>query len=352
MADPIINPTTHVYDETGELADNYIENERRDPGTGTYRAIFARFGAFYAKSLIVRDGNGNIVTTDKYKEALPNPIISAKVAKDVIGAIVIEDSTIPGPFFIDYQCVGGPWAASNEHIIELYKQLMTDTRPVRWPDIIGKDDVFKPAPHFQDIGDLYGAEYFVAILERLGNAILMGDNASHDEIFRMIDTLRTDTEARLDDLERRLRLYIDQQDVILAQRISQLDARLTQVNNQLAASIAATNANLASTASNLQSGINGVNSALSSHIGDKNNPHATTFSQTGALSYSDGLVLTRSITQHAGSFENPHKTNYTQVGTLSATTINAMISTTVAHVNDLNAATNARIDELESRSSS
>lgn len=282
MADPIVTDPVHVFDETGTLPENYVENEVRYPPDGDHRAVFARFGSFYINGFNIRDGNGNIVTKDKYLYALYRGELSAKVAQDVISAVIITDSTIPSPFYIDYHAVGGPWGASNELIIDMYNKLMADNRSIAWPDILGKPDQYKPAHHFQDIGDLYGAEYWVEAIERMANAFLMGDNASHDEIWRRIDEIYRELKQDLFDLNVALRAYIAQQVAILNARITAVDQRLTNVRSELLAADAVINQRITTVQAQLQAAINVVSAALTSHVGNTANPHQTTAAQVGA----------------------------------------------------------------------
>lgn len=211
MADVNINPTSHAYDETGVLPENYIENEQRDLANMNVRAAVTKYGAFFTETFVMRDGNGVIVPRDKYQFGLFHDILSGKIGKEICSAVVVLDKNVVAPIFVDYHCVGGPWGVSNERILELFNKLNGDDRPVSWPNILGKPDAYMPAHHLQDIGDLYGAEYFVAAMERLGQAFLMGDNASHDEIFRRIDENKNNADAAIADLQSQLNAHMADQ---------------------------------------------------------------------------------------------------------------------------------------------
>ena len=335
MADQIVNQPSHAYDETGTLPENRIENEKREPKGTQYRGLFARFGAFYADSLIIRDANGVVVTKDKYEEALFRPTLSGKVAANVIAAVVITDDTLPSPFYMDYQCVGGPFGASNEVLMEMYEKLNTDDRPVLWGSIIGKPkDGYKPAHHLQDIGDLYGAEYWVAVMERMADLFLMGDNASHDEIWRRIDQIRIEFQELLTQYNNNLRAYIDQQDRALGVRIDTLNDRVSTIHQELLQSINQTNAKLDQVTLQLQANINTVDRKINNHIADKNNPHETSAAQTGAYSQANGELLAQRIANHLLDMDNPHQTTSAQTGALSQADGRAISERLTNHVND------------------
>lgn len=335
MADQIVNQPSHAYDETGTLPENRIENEKREPKGTQNRGLFARFGAFYADSLIIRDANGVVVTKDKYEEALFRPTLSGKVAANVIAAVVITDDTLPSPFYMDYQCVGGPFGASNEVLMEMYEKLNTDDRPAHWGSIIGKPkDGYKPAHHLQDIGDLYGAEYWVAVMERMADLFLMGDNASHDEIWRRIDQIRIEFQELLTQYNNNLRAYIDQQDRALGVRIDALNDRVSTIHQELLQSINQTNAKLDQVTLQLQANISTVDRKVNNHIADKNNPHETSAAQTGAYSQANGELLAQRIANHLLDMENPHETTSAQTGALSQADGRAISERLTNHVND------------------
>jgi len=309
-------PTSHAFDETGTLPENKISNEERVLPNYLIRGLVAKFGSFYTDSFVMRDALGNIVPGSKYHFGLFNELISEKTGKTIAAAVIILDSAIQSPVYIDYQCVGGPYGMSNEYIIDLFNQINNDNRQVSWPNILGKPDHYKPAHHLQDIGDLYGAEYFVAALDRLKNAVLMGDNASHDEIFKIIDSnvdavndtivnevtiinntinnLQTYIDNKVVDLTalvdntktylenkintdiNNLQIYVNQQDAILNTKIDNTKNYLENKidNNYVVLDIVP----------NINSNINSVMSALNDHINDFNNPHKTTANQTDAYS--------------------------------------------------------------------
>ena len=338
MSDVNITPVSHVFDETGTLAENYIENEQRDLAQRNVRALCTRYGSFFVDSVKLRDANGNPLVPSQYQFGLFAEDLTAKTGKEIAGAVIITDATVIAPVFIDYQCVGGPWGATNEQIIDLFTQLTTDDRPVAWPNILGKPDGYKPAHHFQDIGDLFGAEYIVQALERLGNAYLMGDNASHDEILRQIDQLRQDMNQGLTDLSNALKAYADAGDARVqanldneAQIRANADTTLQgNINNEATARQNAdatlqTNINNAITHADngdaalqqninaeatarqnadtaLQTNINSVNTALTAHVNATGNVHNLTAAQLGVYTTAQVDALINSVNANLGNY--------------------------------------------------
>lgn len=262
MSDPTILPPVHVYDETGQLLENYVENEERLLEDRTIRAVTARFGAFYIDGFQIRDANGVDVPKSKYQYMLYNDLLANKTGKDVVGGVIITDPTVQAPVYIDYHCVGGPWGVSNENIIDLFYKLQVDSRPTSWPNILGKPDGYKPAAHLQDIGSLFGAEYFVAAIERLTQAYLMGDNASHDEIWRRMDDNYTELKTMVGSSNGTYNTYVDQQVASLKASLDALSARLDNMNTTLTAADTTTNTRITNVQNTLQTNINTVDGRL------------------------------------------------------------------------------------------
>jgi len=302
MSDVNITPVSHVFDETGTLAENYIENEQRVLAQTTIRALCTRYGAFFVDTFVMRDGNNNPVDPSKFQFGLFAEELSEKTGKEIASAVVITDPTVIGPVYVDYHCVGGPWGVSNEQIIDLFTQLQSDTRPVTWQNILGKPDGFKPAHHFQDIGDLFGAEYFVEALERLTNAYLMGDNASHDEILRQIDALRTYVDTQLSTLNDSLKAYIDAGDARVQGNVDNLSTHVDNVQASLQAEIDTTNTRITTVQSALQASIDSVNQALATHVAAQGNVHNLTAAELGVYTTAQVDQLIANVNNNLGNY--------------------------------------------------
>lgn len=257
-------------DESGALPSNLISNEERTlPNNGIRNRAFTLYhGAFFVDSIVIVDSaTGQQVPRNKYMFGLFSQLVSDKIHKEVATAIVITDPAISSKVLVTYQALGGPWGASNSMIIDMYNKITNDNRPVAWPDIIGKPDGYKPAHHLQDIGDMYGCEYFVEAIGRLTDAILMGDNASHNEIFELIDSINNKFSEAIDGLRAELIARMDAGDAALLARIVQAEtnfqAALEALDNRLSARIQA------------------LDDRLSAHILQRN-PHGTQPSDIGA----------------------------------------------------------------------
>jgi len=180
----------HDLDLTGASPDNLVVGEPHALSNRRYRVFAPTYGAFYAESAVVRDATtGQPLAQNQYYfgEALEQPTL--ETGKSIYAVVVISDPTVSPNVVIDYQALGGPYYASYAAIIQALETVAIDNRPVSWPSIPDKPDEFPPTWHLHDIGDLYGFEYLVNALDRLRDAILMGDQMSHNEIFAYIDEM-------------------------------------------------------------------------------------------------------------------------------------------------------------------
>ena len=190
MPTPIIR---YQLDPTGVNPDNYVNGEIHAMVRRKVRAIATTYGAFYTNSLRIVDvATQQPLEKDRqYFAAELYELPTGKFGKEVCAIIVITDETVGDTVSISYQAVGGEYSQSMTAIVQMLDNLALDNRPVSWPDIINRPSEFPPSHHLHDIGDVYGFEYVVHALDRIRQAILMGDSASHDAIYRYIDSKTT-----------------------------------------------------------------------------------------------------------------------------------------------------------------
>ncbi len=186
----------YPLDDTGTSPDNLVRGEPHEMVRRQTRAIATLYGGYYAESLVVRDkATGLPLTEDQYYAAEMYQLPTIKYSKMICSVVIITDPSVSDNVEIDYQALGGEYSTSQQALVQMINNLLLDDRPVAWGNIIGKPDRFAPAAHLHDAGDIYGFEYVVYELQRIRAAILMGDVASHDEIYRYIDNVQTELEA-------------------------------------------------------------------------------------------------------------------------------------------------------------
>lgn len=343
----------YPFDYTGVDPNNLVTGEPHEMVRRKVRAVATNHGPFFTQGLKVYDAlnpskplqpgspedGGQYVAAELYAEA------SKRTGKEVCAIIVITDQNVSDNIVIDYQVVGGEFSSSVSVIAELIKTLDLDDRPVKWADVLGKPNAFTPAHHLHDLGDIYGFEYVVDALERVRQAILMGDVASHDEIYRYIDHYFNELDAKIAATQQQL-------DAHKADRGNPHGTTKAQVGLALVE-----NFTLATQVEAQQGKSNGAYmtplrvaeaidyiamAALRVHMADQSNPHATTKAQVGLglvdnfataseAEARSGALGTRFMTPlrvqqaietfalvplnaHISNTNNPHNTTKAQVG--------------------------------------
>lgn len=334
-------------DPTGVNPNNLVINEPHDLGPARNRAFVPTYGSYFTESMIVTEAVTNRVLTKgvHYIAAQLQQDASMAMDKEICAVVVVIDPDVRDSLLFTYQVVGGVFSTSATALAQMIENLDIDYRAVEWGAIIGKPTAFPPAPHLHDIGDIYGFEYLVEALDALRNAILIGDEAAHDE----------------------LRQYIQYEDGLLRQSIAVLrfDFEAHENNKQNPHATTKAQVGLGSvenygiaTTQEAQAGT--VNNKymtplrtseaitqlalipLNAHIADKQNPHATTKAQVGLglvenyqpATQQEAEVGTRSdryltplttkqaialqalvpLNTHINDQTNPHNTTKAQVG--------------------------------------
>lgn len=303
----------YPLDGTGLSPDNLVVGEEHQLSTRAVRCVAPTYGGFFAESMVVKD-----LATDMllirgvdytFGELFEFP--TGRYGKEIFGLIAITKPNVAG-VKITYQALGGDYAYSMDTIIAMIDSLNLGDRPVEWGEIIGHPAMFNPASHLHDIGDVYGFEYVVHSIERLRAAVLLGDVASHDEIYRYIDRLG------------------DEQALAIANILAALNAHIADKNNPHVVTKAQVGLSLVqnyATATQAQMDVGTANNLyvtpdivakyvadkagtlLAAHIADKNNPHSTTKTQIG-LGNVDNYATADLSTANAGTATDKFMTPY------------------------------------------
>lgn len=183
------NNTRFNVDLTGTNVNNKVIDEPHLLANRVYRSIAPTYGPYYTESLVVVDGSTNttLVRDTHYKCLDVVGIPTAQSGKEICTIIVVIDQSINSNILITYQALGGQYERTHEAIKLLVDNLLTNNRPIYWPNIANRPSTFTPSHHLHRVGDVIGFEYLVVELERLKNAILLGDEIAHNEILSYID---------------------------------------------------------------------------------------------------------------------------------------------------------------------
>ena len=227
----------YPLDLTGVSPGNKITGELHIVGATGTRAIVLNHGPFYTRGMIVRNmsAGGQVLVPDTdYSAVQLFEEVSIRTGKQICAVILIGPGVVGTNFTVECQILGGVYSASVYAIEQMIAALELDQRAVRWGQIIGKPLRYPGAPHFHDIGDVYGFEFIVAALNSVREAILVGDQASHNEIYQYIDHQDDEIRALISGFEEALSSHVNNFDN--PHNTDKEDVGLGNVQNYLIAS--------------------------------------------------------------------------------------------------------------------
>lgn len=340
---PIIQ---YPLDLTAVSPTNRIEGERRVISLNTERAFVPTAGPFYTESFVMyNDATGEeLRPVDDYILVQPFAQASLRTGKDVQSAIILKVEA-PVEVRFDYQVVGGEFSWNLQALADLIAELSIDERPIKWGAIVGRPTAYPPAPHIHDIGDTYGWEYVVWQLERITNAILVGDEASHDELRQQMQIIRDQLQANIDAVDQKIDDHL--LDFENPHQVTKAQVGLGLVDNYQTANNAEATAGTADNrfmtpakTSLLATRI--ADELVDTHEARKDNPHAVTKAQVGLGNVDNYLTATQAeaeaatlntrfmtplrtkqaidlhagnlINAHVNNTSNPHSVTKAQVG--------------------------------------
>lgn len=340
---PIIQ---YPLDLNGTSPTNEIVGEVRDITTNTARVFVPMAGPFFTESFEIFDANTlePLRPVDDYLLVQPFQQASLRSGKDVQCAVVLKVNA-PIRITMNYRVIGGEYSWNLGALAALIEELDLDERPIKWGSVLGRPTAYPPAPHIHDIGDTYGWEYVTWQLERITNAILVGDEASHDELRAQMQYIRDQLEAQIVAVDTKVDNHID--DFNNPHRTTKAQVGLGNVDNFLTASDAEANAGVLMDRFMTPYGSNLLSTRVATeitmiHEARKDNPHAVTKAQVGLGLVDNFATATRAEAEsqtvsnkfmtplrtyqaimfhvgnafnaHAADTNNPHATTKAQVG--------------------------------------
>lgn len=283
-----MNPVVLKYplDRSGHNPNNLVLSEPHLLPATKVRAFVANHGPFFTKGLQLREAatgrvltpNTHYVAAQLYQEA------TLDLGQEVCAIVVVTDPTVLPELLFTYQVVGGEFSADVAGLLGLIADLQVDERSVLWSQILGVPTEFPPTPHTHDAGDLYGFEYIVEALERLAQAVLMGDEASHEELRKYIQLQIQSLRDVIDQMGKDARDHIA--NLNNPHKTDKSQVGLGNVQDYPVANKLEMEAGVATNRYVTPQGVNWAIAkfaagALQAHIDDHNNPHQTDKTQVG-----------------------------------------------------------------------
>lgn len=273
-------------DLTGKDPANLILNQPIDLLPAKNRVAIPTYGPFYTEGLVIRErATQRVLEPDvHYKAVNLHEEATLLSGMEACTFVVVTDPEVHSELEMDYQIVGGSFIVPVDAIIKLIEDLDLDNRPVKWGDIYGKPEKYNPTKHLHDAGDLYGFEYVTAALERIRDAILIGDAAAHEEILDYVDK----QDGILNDLIKDLEIRFDQHrtDYENPHNTTKAHVGLGIVENykpasQVEAEAGVLNNRYMTPLRVAQAVTFQVGNKLDGHMANRENPHAVTKAQVG-----------------------------------------------------------------------
>lgn len=193
----------YAEDPTGINPDNLVSGEEHFLSDRPIRIVVPKYGMFYTESLRIYDGATMqpLLKGRDFKIPVISQEASLRFAKEIGDAILIENRDVSDRVILTYQVLGGSFQNNIENIILMYEAWLNDQRGVDWTTgVFGKPMDYPPSIHNHPLSELFGFESFNFMLERVVQAILMGNTAAFEELMRSIDE-REVTEANIDAME-------------------------------------------------------------------------------------------------------------------------------------------------------
>lgn len=312
-----MNPLLHdlPYDATGHNRDNRTKREAHDLSAQEglpFRTFPMDKGYFYTDNMVLEDNKGyTLIEGVDYQCTCINPEIIEDTGLNACALIVVKNPRVGNEIFADVQMVGGKYKSVGYSIVELARNLLNNTRKVKWQNIERKPDAYNPNGHLHALWDLYHFTPRTAQLKRMTAAIQKKGG-------KILDGVYSDWQRQLNNLGGDLATLDD----LLTQHIANTedphDITKTQVglsvlaNYGLATQVAAQQANASirtmyATPWSAKLSIDAnYTPVLVNHVNNRNNPHRTTAAQLSAYTVGESndllaLYATRGATMNTST---------------------------------------------------
>lgn len=297
--------TRFPEDITGESPTNLVENELHTltvVNNAPYRAFVPREGAFFGNSsFIITDVATGfpIAINTQYKFVHIDQEATIRVGDSIYYAVLITDSNVSNNIKIEYQCLGGSYGLSNDAIADAYENIIENTTPVSWVDVLAKPDGYPPTLHNNLLSDIYGFQPIIGAIERLSQAVTLGQVPTVQALldysqwrWGSVENLPTTSDAEVvagvgvhkyvtfDALVKYSTRYetggvaqIESERAIAAETL--LQNNINSLRDTLNAALANETTNRTNADNGLQSSINSVSNGLASEITNRTNANST-----------------------------------------------------------------------------
>lgn len=187
-------PVYHRYAEdlTGENPDNRVTGELCSLSNRPVRVAVPKYGPFFTeKNFSVYDNLTQRLLVKGVDYRCPMIVREAtlRTGLEVADALLIENPDVSSQISITYQCIGAEYQNNVDNIVAIYESFLNDGRTVDWVDgIYGKPTEFPPAVHPHWVSDLYGFEPLTVEMERIAQAIMLGNTPAFEMLLQAMES--------------------------------------------------------------------------------------------------------------------------------------------------------------------
>lgn len=203
------------FDHTGEKSSHRIVdelNQLNGAGDNRPRFIIPKRGWFYADSVSIKDRDGNAVPASHYQSRSIHERHTLMTGRSICGVILITDSDVTGPVSVTYQALGGPRLPPSQLVSDTLAAITSDESTFSWDEVVNKPDTYQPASHVHEVWQVYGAESWVFLLQRLADACRKGENGALEKLEAFLQELIDDGEMAMTEAEALLNDHIARRD--------------------------------------------------------------------------------------------------------------------------------------------
>lgn len=185
---PTLPAIRYPFDPTGVDRNNFIADEVHTLNDRPVRVIAPKYGPMYSEHTVVYDAITRQPLTKGNQFQCVEILQEATLITgfEVTQLILILDPAVSNQVKVSYQIVGGQYANDASAIAEMYETVMKDNRPIDWVNVFNKPYEYPPSLHRHLLEDIYGFEPVVVALERIRNAITLGQVPAYERLIEWV----------------------------------------------------------------------------------------------------------------------------------------------------------------------
>lgn len=203
----------YKLDTTANSSENLVKEEIHVLSGEGGDICFTRNGAFYNKSLVVKQGTKVLTLNKDYVYCFFWQDATTKLGNPVSVAIQIKNNNLIGKITLTYQAVGGEYQTRyTEMDTHIHKMSINETRNVFWDEVLEIPAAFIPTRHLHRAADIYGIQALVqavyALKEVVANTSVLKLKSVYDRFLKLKKYVEQNLES-IDTYKHELNLILE-----------------------------------------------------------------------------------------------------------------------------------------------